>query len=117
MSLTSRRYDVPLCFIHTALSPGNLIVDPQTGRLTGILDWTDTMLGDAARDFADLVMWRGWTFTDYVLRNYQRPVDEGFRDRISFSARLVSTVVLTEAHAHGMEIAAYVNGVRNAFAA
>jgi aminoglycoside phosphotransferase (APT) family kinase protein len=117
MSLTSRRYEGPLCFIHTALSPGNLILDPQTGRLAGILGWTDTMLGDAARDFADLVMWRGWEFTEEVLRSYRRPIDEGFRDRIAFLARLISTVVLTEAHVHGMDVAVYINGVRNAFAA
>ena len=115
--LTSRRYDGPLCLVHTDLSRENLIVEPQTGRLTGILDWTDTFLGDAAGDFARLVTWRGWEFTEEVLRSYHLPIDEGFRDRISVSARLVSTIVLTEAHAHGKDVAAYITGVRNAFAA
>ena len=117
MSLPIRGYDGPHRFVHQGLSPGNLLVNPHTGQLTGILDWTDTVLGDAARDFADLVTWRGWEFTEEVLRSYHRPIDEGFRDRIRFAARVLSTVVLTEAHAHGMDVAAYIHGVRNAFAA
>jgi aminoglycoside phosphotransferase (APT) family kinase protein len=116
VSLPFPEYEGPLRVVHHGLSPANLLVDPQTGRLTGILDWTDTFLGDPVRDFADLVMWRGWGFTDDVLRGYHLPLDEGFRDRVSFAARLLSTVVLTEAHAHGMDVATYVNGVRNAFA-
>ena len=117
LSLPIRGYDGPLCVVHSDLTPRNLIVERQTGRLTGILGWTDTFLGEAAGDFAKLVMWRGWEFTEAVLRSYHLPIDEGFRDRISFSARLISAVVLTEAHAHGMDVAAYINGVRNAFAA
>ena len=69
ISLPIRGYDGPLCLVHTDLGPGNLIVEPQTGRLTGILDWTDTFLGDAAGDFAALVRWRGWAFTEEVLRS------------------------------------------------
>lgn len=117
LSLPIRRYDGPLRVVHTDVTAENLIVEPQTGRLTGILDWTDTFLGEAAGDFAKLVMWRGWEFTEQVLRSYHLPIDEGFRDRMSFSARLISTVVLTEAHGHGMDVAAHINGVRNAFAA
>jgi aminoglycoside phosphotransferase (APT) family kinase protein len=117
ISMPIRGYDGPLYVIHGALSAGNLIVEPQTGQLTGILDWTDTTLGDAARDFASLVTWRGWAFTEEVMRSYHLPIDEDFRDRISFAARVLSTVVLTEAHAHGMDVAAYISEVRNAFAA
>ena len=115
--IRSERYVGPLSVVHTGITPGNLLLDEKTGRLTGILDWTDTMLGDAARDFADLVMWRGWAFTDQVLRNYRRPVEKDFREHIDRAARLISTITFTEAHAHGMEISAYVSGVRNAFAA
>ena len=95
----------------------DVYLTPDGWRLTGILDWTDTILGDPARDFVDLAMWRGWEFTEEVLRNYHRPIDDGFRARMSFMARLVSTIALTEAHAHGMDVVAYVNGVRNSFAA
>ena len=111
-----RKYEGPLCFTHTDMSSKNLIVDPRTGRLTGILDWTDTMLEDRAGDFARLVTWRGWDFAEEVLRSYRLPLEGDFRDRIDFAARLRSTVVLTEAHAHGMDVAEYIDGVRNAFA-
>jgi hypothetical protein len=73
------------------------------------------MLEDRAGDFGRLVTWRGWEFTEEVLRNYHLPLDDGFRDRIDFAARLRSTVVLTEAHAHGMDTAEYIAGVRHAF--
>ena len=111
-----RKYDGPLSFIHTDMISKNLIVDPMSGRLNGILDWTDTMLEDRAGDFGRLVTWRGWEFTEEVLRNYELPLDDGFRDRIDFAARLRSTVVLTEAHAHGIDVAEYITGVRHAFA-
>ncbi|UCG88126.1 MAG: phosphotransferase [Gemmatimonadota bacterium] len=117
LSLPLHEYDGPVRVIHHDLGPEHLIVEAKTGQLTGIVDWTDTILGDAARDFVGLVTWRGWGFTEEVLRSYRLPLDEGFRDRLRFMARLISTIWLTEAHSHGIDIARYVKGVRNAFAA
>ena len=36
---------------HTDLSYGNLIMDPSTGRLNGVIDWGNTKVGDPAREF------------------------------------------------------------------
>ncbi len=116
ISLPIRPLGGPLCLVHQALCPENLIVEPQKCELVGIIDWTDPTLGDPARDFVDLVTWHGWGLTEDVLRSYGLPLDEGFRDRLRFMARLISTIVLTEAHAHGMDIAKYIEGVRHAFA-
>ena len=42
----------PRVLIHGDLAPQNLIVDPETGRFTGIVDWGDAEWADPAVDFA-----------------------------------------------------------------
>lgn len=42
------------CLIHSDLNPDHLLVDPQTGQLTGIIDFSDACLADPATDFAEL---------------------------------------------------------------
>lgn len=109
-------YAGPLRFIHHDLSPEHLIVDGATGSLTGILDWTDAILGDAARDFVFLVTWRGWGFAKDVLRNYPHAVDREFAKRLRFMARLLSVAWLAEVHEQGEDLAKHIAGVHNAFA-
>jgi aminoglycoside phosphotransferase (APT) family kinase protein len=104
----------PLRLIHQDLSPEHVLADPQTGQITGILDWTDAMLGDAARDFVFLVGWRGWPFAEEVLQHYP-PVDEGFRDRLRFMSRLLTPVWLGYAHERGTEVEKMRAWVRRAY--
>ncbi|MGH7576372.1 MAG: phosphotransferase, partial [Longimicrobiales bacterium] len=85
-------------FIHHDLGPEHLILDPDTGRLVGILDWTDAILGDPARDFVFLVTWRGWSLVEQVLNSYPLAVDATFRDRLRRSARVLSVLWLAEAY-------------------
>jgi len=40
--------------IHGDIAPRNLLADPETGRLTGLVDWGDAALADPAMDFAKL---------------------------------------------------------------
>lgn len=105
----------PKRLIHQDLSPEHLLVDPAMGQVTGILDWTDAMLGDAARDFVFLVAWRGWSFAEDVLRNYPHEVDAGFRDRLRFMARLLTPVWLGLAHQRGTEVEKLTTWVHNAY--
>lgn len=110
-------YAGPLRFIHHDLSPEHLLVDGATGRLNGILDWTDAILGDAARDFVFLVTWRGWGFANDVLRSYPNAVDREFPKRLRFMARLLSVAWLAEAHEQGEDLAKHIAGVHNVFVA
>lgn len=110
------RFAGPLRLIHQDLSPEHVLVNPATGLLTGILDWTDAILGDAARDFVFLVAWRGWPFTEEVLGSYPHTVDAGFRDRLRFMARLLTPVWLGYAIARGTEVEKLTTWVRNAYA-
>jgi aminoglycoside phosphotransferase (APT) family kinase protein len=118
--LTRERLDIrpwngPLQFIHHDMSSEHLIVDPATGALTGILDWTDAILGDAARDFVFLATWEGWDLVEQVLVSYPRPVDEGFRTRLRFMARLLSLMWLVYAHEQGCDLSNHIQMVRNVF--
>ena len=117
VSLPLPRYEGPLRVIHHDLCPEHLIVEPKTGQLAGIIDWTDTILGDSVRDFVGLVAWRGWGFTEEVLCSYRLPLDGGFRERLRFMARLLSTIWLAEAQSRGTDVAKGIEWVRNAFAA
>ena len=112
---TPSGFDGPLKLIHQDLSPEHVLADPATGRITGILDWTDVMLGDAARDFVFLAGWRGWSFVEDVLRHYP-PVDSGFRDRLRFMARLLTPIWLAYAHERGTEVEKMRSWVHNAYA-
>lgn len=116
VTLPLPRYEGPLRFIHNDLGPDHLMVDPELGRLNGILDWTDAILGEAPREFAGLVACGGWSFADAVLREYSLPVDEGFRERIAFNARLLTVIWLANADVQGVDVPKHIRWVRNAFA-
>jgi aminoglycoside phosphotransferase (APT) family kinase protein len=108
--------DCPRHLIHHDLSPEHVLADATTGTVSGVLDWTDAMLGDAARDFVFLVTWRRWSFVEQVLSDYPRSVDREFRTRIRFMARLLSLVWLGFAYEAGVDLTNHVHLVRNAFA-
>lgn len=115
-TIPSGPFGGPPRLIHQDLSPDNLLADPVTGRLNGIIDWTDAMIGDAARDFVFLVAWRGWSYADEVLRHYPHPVDPGFRDRLRFMARVLTPLWLGLAYERGSEVEKLTGWVHNAFA-
>lgn len=109
-----------LRLIHDDLSPEHLLVDPDTGDLVGILDWSDAILGDPARDFAPLVAWYGWSYADNVIRSYPHRIDRGFRERLRFMARVLSVLWLAEAREWTPDavddIVRHVRWVHNVFA-
>jgi aminoglycoside phosphotransferase (APT) family kinase protein len=75
-------------FIHLDFRGNNLLVDPESGRLAGVIDWGNAAIGDPALDFMWLVVWRGWSFTEAVLSNYSLPVDADFLQRVKHKAEL-----------------------------
>jgi aminoglycoside phosphotransferase (APT) family kinase protein len=109
-------FHAPLQLIHGGLAPDHILVDPTTGFLVGVVDWTDTSLGDAARDFVFLVTWQGWKFAESVLRQYPRAVDKEFRARLRDMAQLMSLMGLAYAHEQGQDLGPHVRAVKNAFA-
>ena len=106
----------PLCLIHHDLSPEHILVNPTTGTLSGVLDWTDAILGDPARDFVFLATWQGWPLVELVLRDYPLTVDRGFPHRLRSMAQLLSLIWLAFARDQGSELASHIQAVRHAFA-
>lgn len=80
-------YAGPPRFIHDDLQPEHIIVDPNSGRLSGIIDW-GAALGDPAQDFSFIVAWSGWGFSESLLGAYQLSVDADFRNRLLFLGRV-----------------------------
>ncbi|HEY2379159.1 MAG TPA: aminoglycoside phosphotransferase family protein [Gemmatimonadaceae bacterium] len=106
----------PRQLIHSDLAPEHLLVDPATGTLLGVIDWTDGSIGDAARDFVSLVTWRGWRFAEEVLALYPRRVDGEFRSRLRYMAQWLSVLWLAFAPEQGRDLEKDIAGVHNAFA-
>jgi aminoglycoside phosphotransferase (APT) family kinase protein len=115
-AVSTPHFDAPLHLVHGGLESRHVLVDPSTGLIQGIIDWTDTHLGDAARDFVFLVTWKGWQFAEEVLHLYSRAIDREFRARLRYMAQLLSLIELGYAHAENRDLARHVRYVHNAFA-
>lgn len=105
----------PARFIHNDLCPDHLLVDPDSGRLAGIIDWTDAALGDPALDFVVLAAWRGWRFVDDVRSAYPLPLDDGFEQRLAFLTRVMSLDWLWESRDRGTDVEKHLRWMGNAF--
>ena len=110
-------YHGPLQLIHQDLGTDHILVNAGDGSLVGILDWTDAILGDAARDFVFLLTWQGWGFAEEVLRHYPRAVDEAFGARVRAMAKFLSAAWLALEWERGSQITEQVRAVHNAYAA
>lgn len=108
-------YEGELFFLHGDFGPSNIIVDPSTGRLAGVIDWGNAALGDRVRDFHKLVLELGWDFTHQVLDAYGLPVDEGFLRRLRRCSRVEAAQWLLDSVRRGLDPERNLRWVRNAF--
>jgi aminoglycoside phosphotransferase (APT) family kinase protein len=79
-------YEGTESFLHLDFRGNNILVDPNSGRLSGVIDWGNSAVGDPALDFMWIAVWRGWSFAQAVLESYAKPVDAGFAERIKQKA-------------------------------
>jgi aminoglycoside phosphotransferase (APT) family kinase protein len=79
-------YDGIPVFLHLDFRGNNILIDPQSGRLAGVIDWGNAVVGDPALDFMWLEVWRGWPFVETVLASYALPFDTDFVERIKQKA-------------------------------
>ena len=91
-------YSGPARLCHSDLAEEHLLFDPVTRRLTGVLDWSDTSLGDPVCDFVGLQVWLGEGFVERVLRHYDPDPGPGFLDRLGFAVRTRLLVWAGESH-------------------
>jgi aminoglycoside phosphotransferase (APT) family kinase protein len=73
--------DTPVSFegaaslVHNDLWAEHILVDSRLGRVSGIIDWGDTVIGDPAIDFACLYAWYGESWLENVLGHYTGKLD------------------------------------------
>ena len=70
-----------------SLGAEHVLVDPATGNITGIIDWSDAAITDPARDLALIYRDLGPSAFDMAIASYTHPFDAADRDRAVFLAR------------------------------
>ena len=76
-----------LVFCHNDVRDDHVMVDPGSGRVTGIIDWGDAVLGDPALDLAGVLTDFGPAVLDRVLAGYRHPREPGLAERTRWVAR------------------------------
>ncbi len=89
--------DGPARLIHDDICPDHLLVDAVTGRLTGLIDFTDALVGDPVLDFTGLIGVGGYDFIAAVVDAYDLPLGDSFWSRLSWRVRTLTLTWLTEA--------------------
>ena len=102
-------------FLHGDFSGDNIVADPASGRLVGVIDWSNAVVGDPAQDFTWLVLWRGWRFTHAALGAYELPVDDDFLERLRFHAQLRALEWATDSIRRRADPELHLMWLRNAF--
>ena len=90
-----------LVFTHDDLGIEHVLADPDTGRVTGVLDWGNAAVADPARDLGLVLRDLGQQALEAALAAYRAaPSGDGaLRQRVDFHARCA----LLEDLAHGLD--------------
>jgi aminoglycoside 2''-phosphotransferase len=68
--------------LHADVSPEHVLIDPDQGEITGVIDWGDLRIGDPARDFIFLYEDWGFDFLVRALDAYERESRETMQPRV-----------------------------------
>jgi aminoglycoside phosphotransferase (APT) family kinase protein len=61
-----------VCLVHSDFNPKNLLVDPETGAVTGLLDWEYAHAGLPYTDLGNLIRFERGRFGDAVFAAYEK---------------------------------------------
>lgn len=89
--------DGPRRFIHNDICPDHLIVEPGSGRLVGLIDFTDAMVGPPVLDFAGLIGVGGYPFIRQVVAAYELPLGDGSGEQLEWLCRVLTLTWLADA--------------------
>jgi aminoglycoside phosphotransferase (APT) family kinase protein len=89
--------DGPQRFLHHDICAEHLLADPATGRLTGLIDFTDAMIGEAVHDFVGLIGIGGYDFIAEVTQAYDLPLGDSFATKLQWLCRTLTLNWLGEA--------------------
>jgi aminoglycoside 2''-phosphotransferase len=71
-------------FIHGDFGGWNILYDPRSKNITGIIDWENAVIGDPAFDFSELLYDFGAEATEKILKHYKLDTDPGLLERMNF---------------------------------
>lgn len=103
-------YAGPAAPVHDDLSTEHILLDPDTLRIAGIIDWADLIIGDPAFDFWGVYHWQGRHFVKAMLAAYAAPQTHDMLDRIQHIAVLM--VIPHLQNAQGAEVDEWVTVLR-----
>jgi aminoglycoside phosphotransferase (APT) family kinase protein len=99
-SIPEPAQDGPRRFIHNDICAEHLIVEPDSGRLVGLIDLTDSMVGEVVLDFVGLIAGvGGYDFIFQVAAGYDLPLGASFWPKLEWLARTLTLTWLAEAAA------------------
>ena len=78
----------------------HILISPQSGGVSGIIDWGDMVIGDPSVDFAGLYTWFGKRWVEDALAYYPRSLRPDGMAR----ARYLATCLVIHAIALGQEL-------------
>ena len=73
--------------IHRDLGGEHILCTPDGSGIAGVIDWGDVAIGDPAMDFVGLFILNP-DMMEQVLLSYDGQIDESFRQRIDFYAKV-----------------------------
>jgi GrpB-like predicted nucleotidyltransferase (UPF0157 family) len=110
--------DGPCRFVHNDICADHLLVDPVTGRLTGLIDFSDAMVGEIVLDFAGLISVGGYDFIRQVAASYDLTLGDAFWLKLEWLVRTLTLRWLAEAAAQNPDdVPKHLTWVERAFAA
>jgi len=104
----------PLRLVHGDFQMEHVLVNPTTGRLSGIIDWGG-VFSDPAFDFSYVLLHGGWSFFQRALAGYDLPLDAEFAERTLFSARLAALGWLADGIKRGGPVSPRLTILRRVF--
>ncbi len=70
--------------IHGDFGGWNILFEEQSRKISGVIDWGNAVIGDAAMDFAELLYDYGPEVTEKILKHYTIEIDAKFAERMKF---------------------------------
>ena len=96
------RPDVPeekLVVRHGDLGPDNILIDPKTHEITGIIDFGAAGWDEPASDLGHIAFWGAAEFGDEFVETFLKRygVDDALRERVGFYSTLIACIVAMSA--------------------
>ncbi|MGC4175700.1 phosphotransferase family protein [Demequina sp.] len=96
------------CLVHNDLWPGNVLLDPASGRVQGIVDWERALYGDPLMDFVGMAAFNTGPLPEHHVAGYLEAggiltLDDAADQRIALYRLALATIMLVEVLPRGFE--------------